>query len=184
MKQCLFFILCSLAFVNCSKHYNEDFAVGQDEQANKEIKNQQKLEQSFTQANKIINLKEKENIFSYIDRRGWKMKEQNGIYLQIVRKGEGCRVKDSSIVKIDYDCFLLNGRRYGTTKKQSIAFNVRGDTRIPFGLMSAMKNLQNHSQVRIIIPSNLAFTISDNGEKISQDNTLIYLVKILEIKDK
>ncbi len=182
MKKNLLIILFFALFNSCTKQYNEDFAVGQDEQLNQSIEQEKHIEKSLTQANKIISLKEKENISSYIQRRNWDMQEKNGIYFQITKQGEGENINDNDIVSIKYDCFLLNGQRYGQKKTENQTFNAKTDTQIPFGLLMAVKNLKNKSQSRIIIPSNLAFVISDQGEKINQNNTLVYIVEIIKIE--
>ncbi len=168
--------------VGCSKTYNEDFAVGQNQQESLAKEQYKNIEKSFTKANEIINLKEKENILSYIERRGWNMEEKHGVYIQVTKQGDGKIITDSSIVSISYDCYLLNGQRYGYPDTQQDTFNVQGDTNIPFGLFSAVKNLKKNSQARIIIPSNLSFIISDDGEKVSSDNTLIYVIEIKDVK--
>lgn len=182
MKKYLFIILSSLLLVSCTKQYNEDFAVGQNEQLNKSIEQEKQIEKSLTQANKIISLKEKENISSYIERRKWNMQEKNGIYYQITKQGVGENITDSNIVSLRYDCYLLNGQRYGQTKTQQQTFNAKADTQVPFGLLMAVKNLRNKSQARIIIPSNLAFSTSEDGEKLKQNNTLVYIVEVTNVE--
>ncbi len=178
----IFLGIMLLIFVaSCTKKYNEDFAVGQNEQQNQTIEAQKKVEQSFTKANQIINIKEKENIQAYIKRNNWQMSDKNGVYFQLLRNGNGKQINDSSIVSVACDVFLLNGSRYGE-KNQKMTFNIKGDTQVPFGVMTAVKGLKDKSKLRVIIPSNLAFTISQEGEKIEQDNTLIYIIDILEVK--
>ena len=184
MKNCFLVILMVFIFLSCGNKYNEEFAVGRNEQENVAVQREKSIEKSLTMANEIISVKEKQSILSYIERRGWNMENKSGIYVQITKQGEGKVIDDSCIMAVKYDCFLINGQRYGNSSSQTDTFNVRGDTKIPFGLMSAVKGMQKKTQARIIIPSNLAFTISDEGEKFSQDNTLIYIVEIKDVIGK
>ncbi|MBR1627457.1 MAG: FKBP-type peptidyl-prolyl cis-trans isomerase [Bacteroidales bacterium] len=184
MKKYLLVILCCVLICSCTKKYNEDFAVGQNEEINKITEQRQQLDESFAKANTVINLKEKENILGYIERRGWEMQEKNGVYIQITKNGNGKIINDSDIVAVNYDCYLLNGQRYGSTSSQTDTFFVGGDTKIPFGLLSAVKNLRYGTQARVIIPSDVAFAVSEQGEKINQSNTLIYIIEIKDVKVK
>lgn len=77
---------------------------------------------------------------------------------------------------------MLSGEKYNQTKDNQISFLVKGDTGVPFGLLSIMKKLKLTSKARVIVPSSLAFTLDEDGGKISENNTLIYILEVVNIK--
>ncbi|MBO6117640.1 MAG: FKBP-type peptidyl-prolyl cis-trans isomerase [Bacteroidales bacterium] len=183
MKINPFLILLSFCcFISCSKGYNEDFAVGRDEKSNEADQRNKQLQKSLENANKIINIKETENILSYIDRRKWNMQHKDGVYLQIVREGVGDFIQSGDIVTMQYDCFLLNGTKINDSSDNVITFSAKGDTKVPFGVISAVKYMKNNTSARLIIPSELAFELTDEGEKQSSNNTLIYIIDIKDVQ--
>lgn len=174
-------LLIILAFCSCKK-YNEDYAVGQNEKENEQIAKQEQIKQAMTNANKVINAKEEENIRAYIERRHWQMREDGGVFYEIISEGKGKKIVDINKVTIKYDCTLLSGEKYNQTKDNQISFLVKGDTGVPFGLLSIMKKLKLTSKARVIVPSSLAFTLDEDGGKISENNTLIYILEVVNIK--
>ncbi|MBQ7984829.1 MAG: FKBP-type peptidyl-prolyl cis-trans isomerase [Bacteroidales bacterium] len=184
MKRIFCVLILIAVFCSCGKrNYNEDFAQGADEELNRQKEREQMMEESFRQANHVINYKEQENIKSFINRRKWNAEYRNGIWIEVLSQGKGEKeITEDNTVTILYTCMLLNGGKCSSDSVEEKTFNVKGDTQVPFGLITAVKMLKKHSKARIIIPSALNFFISKDGEKISDNNTLIYTVEIKEVK--
>jgi FKBP-type peptidyl-prolyl cis-trans isomerase len=180
----LTYILILFMFFSCTKKYNEDFAVGQNEQVNKEQAKDKKIDSCLTEANRIITQKEEQRIESYVKRRNWQIENHSGVYVQIIKRGQGKRIiEDNSTVSIEYEKELLSGETETSSKnKGKKEFKEKGDVNIEEGLLIGIKGMQKGCQARVIIPSNLAFVINDDGEKIEANNTIIYTIKIIDIK--
>ncbi len=192
-------ILFSFAMLlSCSSGTNEDYAVGKNPVENALKTKQNQINTSLANANKIISDREKQRIESFINRRGWQMKEIAGIYLQVIEEGRG-EITNKNIVTIEYKSYYLNGQsadEFNQNEKEKTqkfsndtvlqnnrkTFSLQGDTYVVYGLTFAMPHLKNHSSARVIVPDNLAFYMDDNGEKIKANATLVYELKVLDIR--
>lgn len=192
-------LIFSLIMLNsCSSGTNEDYAVGKNPKENAVKAKQNQVKTSLANANKIISDREKQRIDSFINRRGWQMKEVAGVYLQVTEEGSG-EITDKNHITIEYKSYYLNGqsadefnqneqekiKKFSNDKKQITnqkTFSLQGDTYVVYGLAYALLHLKNHSLARIIVPDNLAFYMNDSGEKIKANATLVYELKILAIR--
>jgi FKBP-type peptidyl-prolyl cis-trans isomerase len=182
MKKILY-ILIVVVFASCTKGYNEDYAVGKNDKENQEKEQQAKIDTSLMKVNEVMMQKEINRINAYISRRGWKMQNYSGVFVQITKRGQGQMINDKNIVTIEYECGLLNGDNvYSSKDNGKKVFRVGGDTQVEKGLMIAMKLLNKSSQANIIIPSNLAYGMNGDGEKIPASNPIVYKVKVIEVK--
>lgn len=176
-------IFCAIVCLSlsCSKAPNEDFAVGRNEQENLQKERQQKLENSLTEANKIISAKEEQRILAYAERRGLKLNKHSGIYYEETKKGNGVIIDENKFVKISYNAYYLNGNKVEDSQ-QVKTFKVGGDTDIVFGLRIAVKQLSKGSKACVIVPDNMAFWLDENGEKQEADATLVYDIEIIDVE--
>lgn len=175
----VFFVLLS----SCSKSPNEDFAVGRNEQENLQKEKQHKIENSLTEANKIVSAKERDRINSYAERRNVSLEEYSGVYFYENKVGNGVSIVDDNIVTVKYKCEYLNGKIVEFEEKENTKiFKVGADTDVVFGLKVAVKKLSKGSKAIVIIPDNLAFWLNDQGEKIKASATLVYDLEIIDVK--
>lgn len=198
LTDCFIFLFSIVMLLSCSSGTNEDYAVGKNPLENALKDKQNQINTSLANANKIISDREKQRIESFINRRGWQMKEVAGIYLQVIEEGRG-EITNRNIVTIEYNSYYLNGQsadEFNQNKKEKTqkfsndtvsqnnrkTFSLQGDTYVVYGLTFAMPHLKNHSSARIIVPDNLAFYMDDNGEKIKANATLVYELKVLDIR--
>lgn len=170
-------------FTSCSKSPNEDFAVGRNEQENIQKEKQQKVENSLTEANKIVSAKERERIKSYAERRNITLEEYSGVYFFENRKGNCETIKDNNIVSVRYKCEYLNGEIVEFEGKENTkTFKVSADTDVVFGMKIGVKKLSKGSKAVVIVPDNLAFWLNEQGEKIKASATLVYDLEIIDVK--
>lgn len=181
-KNIVFYLFLAVLFISCSKSYNEDFAVGQNEKQNEADKQDKQMENAFATANKIINLKEKENIISYFEREKLPYSEYKGVYIGILKHGNGQKITQSNNVIIEYSYKMLDAQNTNYSKVKTITVNAKGDTQLPYGLIISLQALKQNSQAMVIIPSTLNYTINDEGEKEKSANILICKVKVLKVK--
>lgn len=195
---CFIFFFPIVMLLSCSSGTNEDYAVGKNPVENVLKAKQNQINTSLTNANKIISDREKQRIESFTNRRGWQMKEVAGIYLQVIEEGRG-EITNRNIVTIEYNSYYLNGQsadEFNQNENKKIqkfsndtvsqnnrkTFSLQGDTYVVYGLTFAMPYLKNHSSARVIVPDNLAFYMDDNGEKIKANATLVYELKVLDVR--
>lgn len=179
-----FILLGTVLLAACGDKYSEDFAVGRNEGQNARQSRQQMLENSLVTANKVIYVKERENILSYIDRQGKDYTEYQGIYISF-DKGkiteDAVKKEGSATFEVYYK--VLGAKNDGFSDKSVKTANLSGDTDISFGLLTALGAMQPGQSAEIIVPSQLNYVINSEGEKVKSDLTYIYKVKILSIRN-
>jgi FKBP-type peptidyl-prolyl cis-trans isomerase FkpA len=170
-------------FFSCTKKYNEDFAVGQNEKDNQEQEKDKKIDSCLTEANRIMTQKEEQRIYAYAKRRNWKIENHSGVYVQVTKQGQGKKIEENSIVSIEYEKEVLGEEKDKSLKNSGKkVIKEKGDVNIEEGLLIGINGMQKGGQARVIIPSNLAYMINDDGEKIESNNAIIYTIKIIDIK--
>ncbi len=186
-------------FASCCFSVNEDYAVGENPVENSIKAKQAQMSNSLASANKIISDREKQRIEAFIDRRGWQTEEISGVYIQTIRQGKK-KIPANALVTIKYKSYYLNGEsaedfnRNENEKSVGFSnntpqkshnqktFSLQGDTYVVYGLIYAIRNLNQGAYARVIVPDNLAFYMNDNGEKIKVNATLVYEVEILNVR--
>lgn len=107
----------------------------------------------------------------------------SGIYLQETKQGFGKPITDKNIVSLEYESQMLNGEKIASSKQSGDkVFKVKGDINVEEGLLIAIKHLRQNSEAIVIIPSYLACSLNQDGEKMNNDYTIIYKIKVAEVK--
>lgn len=133
-------------------------------------------------ANRHMIKTEEDEINSYIKRYNWKMtKTPTGLRYFIYKKGEGDKVKVSSIVKIKYDLRLINGTPLYSSETDGIKTIVMGKSTSEQGLEEGLLQMRHGDKAKLIIPSHLGFGLHGDDNKIPKRATLIYDLEIISI---
>ena len=105
----------------------------------------------------------------------------SGLQYEVITQGTGAKPADTSKVKVHYEGFLLNGKKFDSSRD-------RGEP-ISFGLNQVIKGwtegvqlMQVGSRYKLYIPYNLAYGEQGAGEAIPGGSTLVFDVELLGIE--
>ena len=134
------------------------------------------LKEHFINANRTIAQSEETSINEYVARRKWDMQKlPDGVRLWEYEKGRGPKVNVEDSVHIVYSVEAINGKLiYSDITDDYVA----GRRQQMIGLDQAVLQLSVGSRAKVILPSNLAYGIGGDGDRIPQSAILIIDVKV------
>ena len=134
------------------------------------------LKEHFINANRTIAQSEETSINEYVARRKWDMQKlPDGVRLWEYEKGCGPKVNVEDSVHIVYSVEAINGKLiYSDITDDYVA----GRRQQMIGLDQAVLQLSVGSRAKVILPSNLAYGIGGDGDRIPQSAILIIDVKV------
>ncbi|MDR1725662.1 MAG: FKBP-type peptidyl-prolyl cis-trans isomerase [Bacteroidales bacterium] len=185
MKYNTIFLFLLFLLASCGKNYNEsDAIVYNSVKTQYEKTKENKTDEAILNINKILSEKEANQIKGYIERRGWKMKIEHGVFIERLKSSTSkITINDSSVVKLEYTLSLINGKNIYSSKKNGIKKIIFGiSDKEPVGLLYILKTMKNGDEANIIIPSYLAYGLYGDGKNIPRHATLVYWIKIIDVK--
>lgn len=134
------------------------------------------LKEHFINANRTIAQSEETSINEYVARRKWDMQKlPEGVRLWEYEKGRGPKVNVEDSVHIVYSVEAINGKLiYSDITDDYVA----GRRQQMIGLDQAVLQLNVGSRAKVILPSNLAYGIGGDGDRIPQSAILVIDVKV------
>ncbi|MBR5253627.1 MAG: FKBP-type peptidyl-prolyl cis-trans isomerase [Bacteroidales bacterium] len=179
INKLILFTILLLTF-SCGRRYQEEDLTEKTLTKEDSIRlRNEKIEESLRTTNQIVIKKELEKIKSYIERNSWKVKEKDGIFIEIISKINEKKLQNDEIISLSYECFTLKGEKlYDSEKDGKLNIRLGKDSECPLGLQKALLHLYHNCKARIIIPSSLAYGLSGDGKRIPPSTTLIYEVEI------
>lgn len=170
-------IICSFySLLSCDKV---------DKRANKTINvtDNKSYEDSLIQMNKNLLLQESMLIDEYVDKNDMEViVTGTGLRYQITKNGEGRLIEKGDVVSMEYVISLLNGEIVYSSEDSGYKTFMVGKGGVESGLEEAVLKLQKNSEAVIILPSYLAHGLTGDGNKIPLRASLVYNVKIIDIK--
>jgi len=167
-------LLLSAILVSCKekKDANTTSALSQDQ-----------VTEKFVEANKAAVAVENDQIEKLILNKGWNMKETGtGLRYQVIEKGKGPKTSIGNLVQIDYEVSLITGELvYSSGQTGTKEFSL-GRGGVESGLEEGMLLMNVGDKMRFIIPSYLAHGLAGDQDKIPPKATLIYTVKLINLK--
>lgn len=143
------------------------------------------LKENLINANRYIANSENTQIDAYASRRGWKMDLlAGGARVMEFHHGNGPQVAYEDTVSIVYNVEAIDGTTIYSNQHETI---VAGHMQPNRGLDAALMTLRQGSQARVILPSEQAFGVAGDGDRIKSRLVLIYDVtveKVNKMKDK
>lgn len=135
------------------------------------------------EANKMAIDVENNQIDKLIDSCGWNMlKTATGLRYEIIERGNGAEAVEGKVVKFGYSVMLMNGETiYNSEKSGPKEFRI-GSGGVESGLEEGVLLLKTGDKARFVIPSYLAHGLSGDKDKIPPKATLIYTVKLIDLK--
>lgn len=132
-------------------------------------------DEQLVNINRELVIKERERIESYIRRKGLDMKmTDSGIWYSLIQNGEGDKPVSGDRLRLEYSCSLLDGTLCYSSELNGDMNITVGKSDIPAGLDVALRLLNAGSRAIIIIPSNMAYGLVGDGDRIPARAALIY----------
>lgn len=144
-----------------------------------ESKEKKQVSTPLERGNQKMILLEAEEIELFIQRYGWDMiKTGTGLRYQVTKKGSGETIQEGDEVSLEYHSMLLNGDSLYSSKQDGpIIFKVNKSDAVT-GLHEAMTYLGYGDQVRLIVPSYLAYGIAGDGYKVTGQQSIVYFITV------
>lgn len=111
--------------------------------------------------------------------------EQQGLYKQVVKEGEGTLVKAGDTLVLNYEGRFINGKIFDSTIKRNRTFEYIYGTewQVIRGMEIAVSDMKAGEKSIFILPSELAFGQSGNSNgAIPPFSTLIYEIELVQIR--
>lgn len=141
------------------------------------------LEELLIEANINMLSQESAIIDSFVNNKNLNViKTGTGLRYYIEEAGEGDLIVKGNRVSLEYEVRFLNGKLVYSSDKDGIKTFVVGRGGVESGLEEAILFLRKNSVATIIIPSYLAHGLVGDGNRITQRATLVYKLKVIDIK--
>jgi FKBP-type peptidyl-prolyl cis-trans isomerase FkpA len=152
---------------------------GQQEQSFDE----DQIKEALIETNKIVVMTEDQHIEDFIKRYGWQMETTGaGLRFAIIENGNGRKVMAGDIVVLDYTVKLITGDViYSSAESGYKEFEV-GRGGVESGLEEAVLLMHLGDRGRFILPSHLAYGLIGDEHLIPPKSTIIYEVKLIDLK--
>ena len=105
--------------------------------------------------------------------------EFNGIHYAMIKEGTGKQVTVNDTVTIFYKGTLLDGTLFDETKERPATFPLK---RLIMGWQIGVPLAKVGGKIRLIIPSNLAYSIRTRAAKIPPNSILIFEIEVVDTK--
>jgi FKBP-type peptidyl-prolyl cis-trans isomerase FklB len=104
----------------------------------------------------------------------------DGLQYEVIRRGTGPTPADTSVVKVNYTGYLLNGKKFDASADHGgpATFPLN---RVIKGWTEGLQQMPVGSTFKFYIPSDLAYGDRGSGEVIPPGSTLIFEVDLLDI---
>jgi len=174
LSQRLLIVVFLLSLLSCGH---------KQEKKTEKINGQKVLAEKLIEANKQSVAVENEQIEKLLATSTWKMTETaTGLRYELLEKGHGHKITTGNIVRFEYAVKLLTGENIYSSDKDGPKEIKVGSGGIESGLEEGLLYLRGGDKARFVIPSYLAYGLTGDQNKIPPKSTLIYNVKITDIK--
>lgn len=106
----------------------------------------------------------------------------SGLQYKVITEGKGKKPTDKDLVTTHYRGTLLNGTEFDSSYKRNepATFPVNG---VIAGWTEALQLMSEGSKWQLFIPAELAYGTRGGGGKIGPNETLVFEVELLAVKD-
>jgi FKBP-type peptidyl-prolyl cis-trans isomerase len=126
---------------------------------------------------------ENKQIDKLIDSLTWNMlKTATGLRYEILDKGNGQKAVVGDIVRFEYEIKLMNGEIIHSSVQSGPKEFKIGSGGVESGLEEGILLLKVGDKARLVIPSYLAHGLSGDQDRIPPKATLIYTIKLIDLK--
>lgn len=108
---------------------------------------------------------------------------ENGLYYVETVKGEGKKAENGKRVVVHYTGKFINGQIFDSSLRRNEPFEFTlGAGEVIQGWDEGVLNMQEGSEARLVIPSNMAYGKAGAGDVIPPYSTIIFEIELLEVK--
>jgi FKBP-type peptidyl-prolyl cis-trans isomerase len=105
---------------------------------------------------------------------------ESGLQYEVLREADGPMPTDDDQVSIEYRGTLVDGTEFDSSYERGVPATFAVGGMIP-GFTEALKLMNVGSQIRVVIPGDLAYGPNGTGEVIGPNAVLIFEIELLEI---
>ncbi len=136
------------------------------------------LTENLINANRYIAQSEEAQIEAYAQRRGWTMTTLPcGARIMVTDAGRGKAVMPDETVIIDYSVGAINGQTIYSHVTDTVVAGRLQPTR---GLDAALLTMRHGGRARVILPSEQAYGVVGDGDRIGTRTVLVYDVRVTD----
>lgn len=106
------------------------------------------------------------------------VKHESGLYYQVLSSGAGNKVTIANTVSVDYEGRFLNGTTFEKSAS-TISFPLNG---VILGWQIGIPQIRKGGEIRLIIPSTLAYKNNPPSTKIPKNAVLDFTVKLVNVQ--
>lgn len=145
--------------------------------------NYDQIQSELIQARKAEHEAEMKKIHEYVEQNKWPMVQTpTGVHYWIYEQGGGVKAQMNNIVTMDYTIHLLDGTLCYKTDSLSHSAVRIGMDNVESGIHEVLLYMSEGDRARVILPSHMAFGFTGDSNKIPQNASLLYDLKILEVR--
>lgn len=141
------------------------------------------LQEKMIGANRLIAQSEESQIDAYLQRRGWQLDRlADGVRVSEMGNGEtalGHKITADDTVDMAYSVLTLGGDTIYSHRTERV---VAGRLKPTRGLDAALQTLHEGATALVIVPSEQAYGVVGDGEKIGSRMVLVYEVSEISVK--
>lgn len=131
--------------------------------------------------NRYLVRKDKERIENYIVRKDLKMKETpSGLWYLIINEGKGNLLTEKDKLKMEYECYLLDGTKCYSSDELGLKEIIIGKTVIEPGIDQGLRMMRRGGEAMFILPPFMAYGLPGDGKKIPSRAIIVYKVRIMD----
>ena len=142
------------------------------------------IKEPLISANERFVRKESDEIDAYVASHHWQVeKTATGIRYQFLQHGKGPLAQKGQYIKMAFSVHLLDGTLCYTSDKLGAKTFLIGEDHVESGLHEMALLLTVGDQLKVILPSYLAFGLTGDGAKIPPRAAVVYDLQVLGIHD-
>jgi FKBP-type peptidyl-prolyl cis-trans isomerase len=136
------------------------------------------VKENMINANRVVIQSEATQIESYIQRRGWSVHQlPSGAFFYPYTQGNGSAILTNDKVRVTYRLEGLDGTPFYTNQVDTL---VVGHRDVTAALDELLQQLHYGSQAYLIAPSNSAYGVVGDGDRVPSRTVVIYNVNNIQ----
>jgi len=154
-----------------------------NERSTQEVVKPKDYEEPLLEANKHVVRTETQHIEDFLHRYKWDVQSTgSGLRYMIYEEGDGPKAANRMIALVEYTVKLITGDIVYSSKNDGLLSFIIGKGDVISGLEEAILLMNVGDKAKFIIPSHLAYGLVGDGDRIPGKATLIYDIKLVELK--
>lgn len=140
------------------------------------------VKENMINANRVVIQSEYTQIESYVNRRGWKMSQlPSGALFMTYKQGQEGAIAPEDRLEVTYRLEGLDGTPIYTCQIDTLTVGKR---EVTVALDEMLQQLTYGSQAWLIAPSNSAYGVVGDGDRVQSRTVIIYNVKNIKRLNK